>query len=427
MKEQLTFEEHSEDIADIIATPPSWLIRWGITMVLMVVLLLIIMSALIKYPDIVKTQVKINTANAPKAVVSRMSGNIVKLLVENGNQIKSGQAIAWLESTADHEDVIGLLNQLTELNNGFSDGNINSLAHIGAPSHLNLGELQGGYQTFYQAYLTFKSSVEGGVLLKRAVFLQAEIENINKQAEQLAKQKALQEEEFVLAEKEFEMYKKLFDKKVISQAEYQQQQSEFLAKHYPLQQTSSSLIANETNLLAKKTELVDLGSQIDDERSRFMQSLNSLISEMEQWRRQYILTARENGTLAYAGFIQENQYIEAGQEIFYINPGSTGFFGEAAIPQYNMGKVQKGQRVLVKLNSYPFEEYGVIEGEVGHVSGVPLNDSIFLSKLILNTKSLKKDITLKTGMRGVAEIVTEDASLFTRLNRNIIKILRGKG
>src|SRR5690606_16990671 len=133
-------------------------------------------------------------------------------------------------------------------------------------------------------------------------------------------------------EKEFEMYKKLFDKKVISQAEYQQQQSEFLAKHYPLQQTSSSLIANETNLLAKKNELVDLGSQIDDERSRFMQSLNSLISEMEQWRRQYILTARVDGILVYAGFVQENQYIEAGQDVFYVNPGSTSFFGEAAIP-----------------------------------------------------------------------------------------------
>jgi HlyD family secretion protein len=32
-----------------------------------------------------------------------------------------------------------------------------------------------------------------------------------------------------------------------------------------------------------------------------------------------------------------------------------------AIPQDNMGKVKTGQEVLVKLKSYPYEEYGILE------------------------------------------------------------------
>lgn len=422
MEEKKTYEGHSEDICDIISTPPSWLVRWGITIVLAIMLLLLFISAIIKYPDIVKTQVRINAANSPKAIVGKMSGGIVKLLAKNGDHVERGQSIAWMESTANHEHVLGLLQQLNELNGKFSGKNIKSIAHIDAPYHLRLGELQNRYQIFYQAYLSFKSSVDGGVLLKKAAYLKAEVENIRKHAQQLIKQKELQQMDFELAQKEIKMYDTLFAKKVISQAEYQKQKSEFLNKHYPIQQTEASLLANKTSLLVKQNALVDLNSKIENEKFIFMQSLNSLISEIKNWQSKYILTAMEEGTLVYAGFVQEHQYIEAGQDVFYVNPGSTNFYGEAAIPQYSMGKVQIGQRVLIKLNSYPFEEYGMIEGQIEHLSGVPLNDSIFLSKMSLNTNNLKNNITLKSGMLGTAEIITDNVSLLHRLNRNVTKV-----
>jgi len=81
-----------------------------------------------------------------------------------------------------------------------------------------------------------------------------------------------------------------------------------------------------------------------------------------------------------------------------------------AIAQSNMGKVKKGQEVLVKLKSYPFEEYGMIRGKIKYIAEVPYKDSVFMAKVdfkIKNSSDLKRPIHLKQGMMADAEIVTK--------------------
>src|SRR5690606_5289309 len=122
--------------------------------------------------------------------------------------------------------------------------------------------------------------------------------------------------------------------------------------------------------------------------------------------------------------VQPNQHIDAGQELFYINPGSTDFFGEVNVPQYNMGKVKVGQKVLIKLASYPFEEYGVLHGRIGQLNRVPFRDSVFLSRVDIEPPPPQQHaIHPAPGMVGTAEIITEDASLLQRLMRNIRLII----
>lgn len=41
----------SEEVQEIIATPPAWLVRWGITIVFILICLVLFLSFLIKYPD----------------------------------------------------------------------------------------------------------------------------------------------------------------------------------------------------------------------------------------------------------------------------------------------------------------------------------------------------------------------------------------
>src|SRR6185437_8074326 len=101
------------------------------------------------------------------------------------------------------------------------------------------------------------------------------------------------------------------------------------------------------------------------------------------------------------------------------------FFGEINIPQYNMGKIKIGQKVLIKLKSYPFEEYGLIIGHLSSISEVPINDSIFISKVSFDKNLFsrtKVKIKLQYGMQANAEIVTDDVSLLTRITRNLTKI-----
>lgn len=414
---------HTDDIQDIIGSPPSWLLRWGIALVLMVLVSIVIIGSFIRYPDIVQAGIRINAANAPKGVVSKVAGNILSLRVKDGEQVESGQILAWMESTADHEQVLQLIEQLQRIRSEQQKKGIDVLLAVKASDYFQLGELQNGYQSFYQSYLSYQAAIKGGIYLKRKGFTKQDIDNIQAQRKHLFLQQELQEKEYALAKQEFQRYTQLVEKKAISIAEYEQQQTLFLSKQYPLQQTQSALLANEASYTLKIKETADLDNQITEEKFRFMQALNSLISDAEQWKKQYVLTAPQGGKAVYAGIVQENQHVTIGQEIIYVNPGSTDFFGEITVPQYNMGKLRTGQKVQIKLNSYPFEEYGIVYGHIERISKVPQQDSIFTAKVFIGSIAEEKNIQLNTGLLGSADIITEDASLLARLYRNVNKVM----
>ena len=292
-----------------------------------------------------------------------------------------------------------------------------------------LGELQASYQTFSQEYLLYRSSVENGFYVQKRVYLQKDLVDLNKQESQLNAQKALQKQDLSLADDEYRMHKKLVDGKVETTAELRQEESKYLAKKSPLIQTDAALVSASTNYSAKQKEILELDNQIAEERSKFVQALNSLISQAEDWQSKYVLTASQPGKVTYAGIVQENQVLAPNQEVFYINPGNEQFFGEMSIPQDNLGKVKEGQEVLIKLKSYPFEEYGMLKGKIAYISDVPYKDSIFVSRVefrIRKTSDMKRPIHLKQGMMADAEIVTQDATILQRITRNMVKLVNSK-
>jgi multidrug efflux pump subunit AcrA (membrane-fusion protein) len=417
---------HSDDMQDIITTVPAWILRWGITLFFIILVLLLSLSAFIKYPDIVKTQLKITSPDMPKQVVPKITGKLVKLLINNNDIVKTDQPLAYIESTASHDKVLLLLSQLKQLQSQLAQNKTLERALFNNATNNELGELQGAYQSFFQSYITYKSTIEDGFLLKKRSYLQQDAAALNKQTAQLHSEKQLQQRDFDLAEQEYNMHKKLEKEKVETLAELRQQESKYLSKKAPMIQTDAALITASTNALAKQKEIMELDNQVQEEKSKFSQALNSLISLAEDWKSKYVLTASQAGRVTFAGIIQRNQVITAGQDIFYINAGNEQFFGEMSIPQDNLGKVKEGQEVLVKLRSYPFEEYGMMRGKISYLSDVPYKDSIFISRVSFLSKhasDLKKPVHLKQGMMADAEIITQDATILQRLTRNIIKAL----
>jgi multidrug efflux pump subunit AcrA (membrane-fusion protein) len=101
-----TEQIHTEEIQDIIGAPPSWLVRWGIALFFSVLLIILGLSELINYPDLVKTQLKIRSFNLPKSVVPGVSGRLVNLLVQNNETVKAGQILAQMESATGKSTLI---------------------------------------------------------------------------------------------------------------------------------------------------------------------------------------------------------------------------------------------------------------------------------------------------------------------------------
>lgn len=420
---------HTDEMQDIITAVPSWLLRWGITLFFAVLVLIIGLSALIKYPDIVKTRLKIQSPNSPKPVVARVAGKLVKLLVTENELVTQNQPLAFMESTGNHAQVMQLTKSLIAIQNEAANNKpVNGKLLINANS-ASLGELQAAYQAFYQDLINYQSAIDNGFYLKKKTFLEKDLADINLQTGQLQQGKIIQQRNFKLAADEYEMHKKLATEKVETASELRQQEAKFLAQKSPLVQTESALVTANNNYTGKQKEILELDNQISEQKAKFRQSLNSLISQADDWENKYILRASQPGKIAYAGIIQENQVLNAGQEVFYINPGNEAFFGEMTIPQDNMGKVKEGQQVLIKLKSYPFEEYGIIKGKINYIADVPYKDSVFISKVdfkVGKPANIKRTIHLKQGMMADAEIVTEDATIFQRITNSIFKVIANK-
>ena len=417
---------HTDEMQDIITAVPSWLLRWGTILFFAVLILIIGLSSLIRYPDVVKASLKISSPNSPKPIVAKVPGKLVRLLVKENEMVKAGQPLGYIESTAQHEAVLSLsadlkhLQDLVKQNKPFDDTAFNEA------DNAQLGELQASYQAFFQEYLTYRASVQNGFYVRKRAYLQKDIADLNKQEAQLRAQKQLQQQDLSLAEDEYKMHQKLTKERVETSAELRQQESKYLAKKSPLIQTDAALVTASTNYSAKQKEILELDNQINEGKSKFSQALNSLISQADDWVNKYVLTTSQAGKLAYVGIVQENQVLNINQEVFYVNPGNEAFFGEMAISQNSMGKVKEGQEVLIKLKSYPFEEYGMLKGKISYIAEVPYRDSVFLSKVdfkIRKTSDMKRPIHLKQGMMADAEIITQNATILQRITRNIIKLV----
>jgi len=416
---------HTDDMQDIITKVPSWILRWGITLFFIVLIMIISSLAFIRYPDLVNASLKIDSPNSPKPIVSKISGKILKLLVADNALVKAGQPLAYLESTADHNKILALLLSLQQLHSEMLQNKSLDNSLLNQADEMRLGELQLSYQSFFTEYIVYLASINNGFLLKKRYYLQKDLHNVAKQQGELSLERIVNQRDYKLAEQEFEMHKKLAEEKVETQAELRQEESKFLEKKTPLIQTESSIISSNDNYATKEKEILELENQIQEEKGKFLQALNSLISEAENWKSKYVLCSSEAGKISYVGIVQENEVINLNQEIFYINPGDEQFFGEMNIAQTNIGKVKVGQRVLIKLKGYPFEEYGMIRGEISYISDIPYKDSVFISKVEfgkIRSSDFKKSIHLKQGMTGEAEIITHDASILQRIGWSLTKL-----
>ncbi|RME96910.1 MAG: hypothetical protein D6772_11185, partial [Bacteroidetes bacterium] len=95
-------------VANLLSKPPGWMLYWGNTLVLALLVLLIGMAAFIQYPDVVHASVRLRTEPAPLRQSALQDGLIAHLFLPEDRQVEQGDPLLVLESTAQWEDIIRL-------------------------------------------------------------------------------------------------------------------------------------------------------------------------------------------------------------------------------------------------------------------------------------------------------------------------------
>lgn len=421
-------ELHSEEVQELLMRVPSWLMHWGITVVLLVLGLIFAGAYFVHYPDLVRASFKLTSANAPKAVLTRTDGKLVRLFTHEGQTVRAGATLAYLESTARHDEVLRLSRELTRAWTVASSGNLEGLSRLHLSNYSQLGELQNAYQTFEQAHIQLRAYLTDGYYSKKKSMLRQEIVDLQALSLNLQEQHQIQARDIQLGQEDYAIQQMLARDKVIAPLELKREESKNITRQLPYQQTTSALITNLTAQRAKQKEILEVDKQVTEERDNFLQVLNTLQSAVDAWKTKYVVTAPVTGRVYFLGTLQENQSIALNQELFYVAPPRNDYFGELFIPQRNAGKVRVGQDVLVKFAGFPYQEYGAVRGRIASIANMPLRDSVFLAKVLLPTglkTTYGKSLTYKMGMSASAEIITDDSSLLEKLFFQLRKSTNG--
>jgi multidrug resistance efflux pump len=216
--------------------------------------------------------------------------------------------------------------------------------------------------------------------------------------------------------------KELYDKGIISTQTYENKQQEYLQAERAYENLSLSISQIKESI--SNGYKTGKGTEINRTREEMqllktvIQSFNQLKKGLKDWERKFVLKNSIDGKVSYLSFWNENQTVQTGDLVFTIIPSETkNFIAKLKAPLRNSGKIKKGQSVQIKLENYPSDEFGVLNGTVSNISSVPDKNNMYLIDVVLPNNmetSYNKTIVFKQEMIGSADIITEDLRLIER-------------
>lgn len=428
MNQANEIEVRSEEVNEILSAVPIWIYRWGIGIIFMLLLIMIGLSYFIRYPDLLTANVTLTTLNPPVKLVVRSTGKISNLFVSNKNEVKSGQVLAVIENTADYKDVILLSNQIEDIYNKLNISD--SLHSINVSDSLNVGEITPSYLSVLklirevEIQKTLNPSVQKIKLLQKDLFNYQELFNKYK------KQGNIGSEQLAIAEADYNRDKALFESKTISAREFENKKKEYLAVLSNAENSKISLSNVLIQINSIEKEILDIqlqNYQIQSSiKGELVQSLKNARSEIQKWKQKYLIESPIDGKISFFSVWAVNQNVEEGSDLFYIVPKTKQeFVGKCILPEANSGKLRLGQKVNIKLDNYPSNEYGLLEATVTSVSEVPNNGTIAIDVSLKNglKTTYNKTLDYKENMKGKAEIITQNHSVMDRIFQNFRKLV----
>ena len=418
-------ELRSEEVQDIISQVPGWLLRWGISLVFLLFLALLAISWFIRYPDVIKASVVVTTDPAPINLVSRSAGKIL-LLKRQNESIDKDEVLAVLQTNANHIDVLRLEKTLADNEVGTDYQNL----YLYLKQSTQVGELQAFLNNAIRSLQELTVFQKNDLHLKQINHLQKQIASYKRLNLNLNNQLLLMQQETALSHEQFKTDSLLLSQKVIAQLDFNKSKGSYLVQQRSLKNTEASIISNQLQIGALEKQLTELEIDKNAKEEGLLtaatSSLNELASQLKRWKENYLFVASSSGSLAYLGFIENDQFIESGKPLFAILPNSKQLIAKAELPVAGAGKVKVGQKVNIRLHNYPYEQFGMLRGNVESISEVPEKEkyTVLISLPQGMTSTYNKQLSFRPQLQGETEIITEDLRVLERVFYQIRKLIK---
>lgn len=416
MKNQKPKILYSDPVREIMGKPPNSILRWGTTIICLVLVLFILFAWLIRYPDTIPATIEITTANPPVTLVTKVTGHIKSFYVKEKEKVSAGQLVAVMETTASIPE-IDLLKQTTD-----SINRPELLSYKSLPMFTELGELQSSYGTFLKNLSDLNNYEINDLYGNKITSLNDEINGIQEFIGKLIVKERLYSENQRIEVRKYKRDSSLFAGSVIAESDLEKSHQSLLKVNIELQEARLDHSAKSIELSEKRQLIQDYRITRIEEREKLISALResflNLKAQINQWRNTYLLIAPDEGIVSFTKFWSANQSVVKDEPVVSIVPVEPGnFLGRIDLKMQRSGKVKAGQSVNIKLSGYPYLEYGMVRGIVKSKSLVPSGDAYIIEVDLPDglTTLYGRKLDFTQNMQGTAEIITENIRLIEKI------------
>lgn len=429
MSEEQDIELKTEEVNELLTAVPKWIIRWGVSIIFGIMVLVIVFSFFIKYPETLPASITITTNNPPITLVAKTSGKITLLPVKNNQVVKKGDVLMVLENPGNYKHILSVSALLDTFQTNLKLKK--NLPETVLFDTMKLGEVSAPFLQFLKSYNSYKLFTETNPQQKEINIINNELGTYNILLTKYEMQENLSKQEFTLAEKDFNRFSSLFQNGSISSKEYEDKNKDYInaKKNYEnikINNLNNKITIN--NLEKNKLQLQLLAVQESEKyQQELFESIQRLKLQIETWEQTYLIIAPFDGVVSLFNYWNVNQAIKQGDEVISLVPSQKQeVIGKLFLPIQNSGKLKTGQVVNIKLNNYPFQEYGMLKGLVRNISLIPQKQNYSIEVALPNQleTSYNKKLEYKQEMQGTGEIVTEQLSLFNRIFYQFRKLIK---
>lgn len=413
---QYEFLPAAEEIIETPAAPLGALVVWLVTLLLIVALA---WSYFGRIDIVAVANGKISTEGSTKIIQPAISGVVTSINVHEGQRVKKGDTLLALDKTTAEKDV-ATANQ--SLNAARVERDILRRLAVGGNTDeiINNADLPDEAKVMLRQFASSQTALS----VARQQAASGIISNYQQQLQfnQQAKNQ-LETNAQNLKNRKAEIEKQLPNANPVDKLRLQNELSNIdqritsadsavLGQNQQLLQSQSALTQAQNQSQTQTAETNSaFSNQIITAEKRIIELENNLV-KAKQILAQTTITAPVDGTVLSLTVKTIGSVVNAGQQLAQIVPEKVPLYVDAALDNQDIGFVKPGQRVVVKVATYPFQRYGYLEGTVENISPDAIQDDkkglIYKAKIKLNDDKSSKQNQLKLlpGMSVSAEITT---------------------
>lgn len=426
-EEQVFTDLKSEQMNELLATPPKWIVNSGGGVLLLSLLLIISLAWFIRYPDEISGEVIVTTSKAPIELSNQSYVQLKVLNVVENQEVEAGDLLAQFDFRVNSDDFAKALVYLKELEsfNGQFPSEIPVLDR-----GLQLGSFREQWTNLLSNIREWNSEYRSNLKGEELKLLRREIA-FREQLQVISGRKInLSESEYALMEEQLAGGERLAEQNAISkQSLIQDKRSRNLAMQ-TVEGQKEQAVQNLITLNSLRKEILRLERDARSERlqrsAEIRLVLTGLINAFQNWEKDAAWTAPCSGKVIFNKLLQVNRFYKAEEASLIIVPQGNGYQAVASVVGSGSGRLKKGQRAFIELTDYPKAEFGMLEGRVSTITQMDKEGKYELRIELprqLRT-SYNRQIPPKAQLKGKVTVITKDKRLLMRFFEQFTALIK---